>query len=97
MAEALDQCVATWLRPVVRVALAPVIVLFGAHARTAFRDTFRIPAGVPMTGPLSLEGADRMVLQLPHPNQRGDLKVNCAPLTPAQLNQLRQYIRSRWH
>jgi hypothetical protein len=96
VAWALDRCVESWLRPVVRIAFAPVIVLFGDRARTTFHDTYGIPLGTPLTGPRNIEGADRLVLQLPHPNQHGDLKRNCAPLTPEQLDQVRRYIRSRW-
>jgi hypothetical protein len=42
VAEAYATCVQTWLRPVLRAAAAPVIVLFGAHAKRAFHDLFGI-------------------------------------------------------
>jgi hypothetical protein len=93
VAEAHATCVEAWLRPIVRVAAAPVIVLFGTYARTAFHDTFGIPPRSPMTGPRDLEGTDRIVLQLPHPNARGERR-NCYPLTQGQLDQVRRHTRS---
>jgi len=56
VAEAHATCVQTWLRRVLRAAPAPVIVLFGAHAKRAFGDLFGIQQGSPMTGPCDIEG-----------------------------------------
>jgi hypothetical protein len=96
VAEALATCAETWLRPTIRVAVAPVVVLFGARAREAFSDTFAIPAHAPVTGPLSIEGTERIVVQLPHPNARSQRR-NCYPLTSSQLDQVRQYLRTHRH
>ena len=94
VAEAYPTCVQTWLRPVLRAAAAPVIVLFGAHAKRAFHDQFGIGLGAPMTGPIDVEGVSRVVLQLPHPNARAP-KVNCRPLTSAELGEVRIHLRQR--
>jgi uracil DNA glycosylase superfamily protein len=96
VAEALATCAETWLHPTIRVAVAPVVVLFGARAREAFSDTFAIPAHAPVTGPLSIEGTERIVVQLPHPNARSQRR-NCYPLTSSQLDQVRQYLRTHRH
>ncbi len=94
VAEAYDTCVQTWLRPVLRAASAPVIVLFGTHAKRAFHDLSGIEPGTPMTGPYDIEGVFRIVLQLPHPNARSP-KVNCHPLTAAQLGEARRHLRQQ--
>jgi hypothetical protein len=73
-----------------------VVVLFGTRAQRAFCDTFAIPAHAPVTGPLSIEGTDRIVVQLPHPNARSQRR-NCYPLTASQLDQVRRYLRTRQH
>ncbi len=77
-----------------RAAGATVIVLFGAYAKRAFGDLFGIEPGSPMTGPRDIEGATRIVLQLPHPNARAS-KANCHPLTGTQLAQVRRHLRRR--
>jgi hypothetical protein len=94
VANAFPQCVQTWLRPVIRLAAARVIVLFGAYARRAFDDVYRIPPGAPLTGPRDLEGSDRIVIQLPHPNARGQ-KANCHPLAPGQLETVRSHLLTK--
>jgi hypothetical protein len=96
VSEALATCAGTWLRLTIRVAAALVVVLFGARAREAFCDTFAIPVHAPVTGPLSIEGADRIVVQPPHPNARSQRR-NCYPLTSSQLDQVRQHLRTHRH
>jgi hypothetical protein len=73
-----------------------VVVLFGGRAREAFCDAFAIPAHAPVTDPLSIEGTDRIVVQLPHPNARSRRR-NCYPLTSSQLDQVRQYLYTHRH
>ncbi len=94
VAEAYETCAHTWLRPVLRAASAPVIVLFGAYAKRAFHDLLGIEPGTPLTGPRDIEGVSRIVLQLPHPNARAP-KVNCHPLTAAQLGEARRHLRQQ--
>jgi hypothetical protein len=94
VSQAHSLCTRTWLRQVIRVSAAQVIVLFGGHARTAFHDTFAIPPESPLTGPRDLEGADRIVLQLPHPNARTPRR-NCYPLTPDQLGVVQRHAQTR--
>jgi len=81
-----------WLRPVIATSGASVIVLFGRYAKTAFYKVFGIPRGLSTSEPQQLEGLVRIVLQLPHPNERGSLKQNCAPLTQSQLDQVRGFL-----
>lgn len=94
--KALATCAGTWLRPTIRVAAAPVIVLLGTRAQRTFCDAFAIPAHAPVTGPLSIEGAERIVVQLPHPNARSQRR-NCYPLTSGQLDQVRHYLHTHQH
>ena len=94
VADAYQTCVQAWLRPVLRVAAAPVIVLFGAYAKRAFSDLFGIAPTSPMAGPCDIEAVSRIVLQLPHPNARAP-KVNCYPLTGAQLAEVHRHLRQR--
>lgn len=94
VAEAFPQCAETWLRPVIRIAAARVIVLFGAYARRAFDDVYRIPPGAAITGPCNLEGSDRIVVQLPHPNARAR-RANCHPLTPGEVEKARSHLRTK--
>ncbi len=91
VAEAFDTCVKNWLRPMIRAAGAKVIVLLGKQAQRAFQETHDIVAGVRVTGPRRIEGVERIVLQLPHPNARTEHR-NCYPLTAAELTEVQRYL-----
>jgi hypothetical protein len=94
VADAYATCVQTWLRPVLAAAAARVIVLLGGYAKRAFGEVYGVEPGSPMTGPACIEGACRIVLQLPHPNARAT-KTNCYPLSDIQLAEARRYLRQR--
>jgi len=93
VAEAFTPCVERWLRPVIQAAAGRVIVLFGTYARTAFNEVYGIPRKTAVSGPSNLEGFERIVLQLPHPNARGQ-RANCHPLTSSQLETVRSHLRA---
>jgi hypothetical protein len=91
VSKAASTCSATWLRPILRLAGARVVVLMGAVAREAFAAEFRWPRGA-FEPPHELEGRPRIVLQLPHPNAHTK-RVDCAPLTAPELDTARAYLR----
>ena len=91
-AEATPLCVTMWLRLVMRLAAARVVVLMGRQAQKAFLDEYEGLAPVAFSGPQELEGRRRIVLQLPHPNARVR-RANCAPLTESQLDTTRVHLR----
>ena len=89
--EALQTCVETWLSKVLAVASAEVVVLFGAHARDAFHCVYATPRRLGYLGPHNIEGRQRLVLQLPHPNAR-TRRVNCYPLSDTDLLAVRTHL-----
>jgi hypothetical protein len=92
--DAQEECVRRWLKPVVEASGSRVVVLLGAHAKAAFSGLYPIVAGMAYSGPLMLEGRERLVLQLPHPNAR-ERRANCAPLSAPQLASAREFLRAR--
>jgi hypothetical protein len=92
VAEAAAVCVSRWLRPVMRLAAARVVVLMGRQAQQAFLNTYPGLAATTWSGPHDLEGRLRMILRLPHPNARVR-RANCAPLTLDELEAARAYLR----
>lgn len=91
--SALGECVNQWLRPVVHASGAPLVVLLGDTAHAAFASQYPdVVTDTPLAGPLLLEGVERLVLQLPHPNAR-EPRRNCAPLSAEQLEQARAFLR----
>jgi hypothetical protein len=86
-----DECARRWLRPVIQASGCRVVALFGSHARAAFRDLYGVIEGTPLSGPLRLEGRDRLVLQLPHPTAF-KRRRNCAPLTRTELSSVNDFL-----
>ncbi len=64
---ALSECAKRYLRRVVELSGAKVIVILGKHAKKAVRDEFSIPDGN-MFGPLQIGKRQRYIAFLPHPN-----------------------------
>ena len=92
--EARTQCVELYLRRVLDISPACVVVLFGAHVAAALASV--LPGGAPygLHGPLTLADRDRWLVKLPHPNSRGTSKRVAAWLTPSQLAVLREALGS---
>lgn len=93
--DAFDTCVNRWLLRVLRTAAARVIVAMGTEAARALHNvSAAIPYGARLTGPLDLEGRERLVAQLPHPNAHV-ARINCAPLLPEELALVRSFLATR--
>lgn len=65
--EALPECARRYLRRIVELSGAKVIVILGTHARKVVQDEFRLPDGS-MFGPLQIGQYQRYIVFLPHPN-----------------------------
>lgn len=65
--EAFQQCTELYLKPVLALSGAKVIVVLGKHAEKAVREQFPIPDGS-MIGPLHIGNRQRYIVFLPHPN-----------------------------
>lgn len=91
--EALDTCVEQWLSRLLAVADARVVVLFGARARTAIERVYHVTMtlGAPLSEPLEVEGRERVLVALPHPNARVR-HLNCWPLMQTQLADVQAFL-----
>jgi uracil-DNA glycosylase len=68
--SALPECARRYLRRVLLLSSAHVIVIFGDTAWRLMSDIFGISGSARVSGPLEIEGHQRMVVCLPHPNAR---------------------------
>jgi len=85
------ECVSRYLRRVVALSAARVIVVFGDIARRSFEDNFEISALKRLTGRSVIEGRERIVLSLPHPNAR--MKRNVREFVSGEeLRDIQQFL-----
>jgi uracil-DNA glycosylase len=70
--QAQEQCVQTYLRKILELAKARVIVVLGAHARQVIQREFEIPPEKLLSEPIEIGDHPRLFTFLPHPNARGD-------------------------
>jgi uracil-DNA glycosylase len=85
---ALSECGPRYLERVLDIAGARVIIVVGDVAAQAFRG-LGIPPEERVVGPVRLGGRERVVVFLPHPNQRGRSK-SLRGNVPTYLEMLRQ-------
>jgi len=87
---ALPECAKLYLRRVVVLSGAKVIVILGKHAKITVRDELRIPEG-DMVGPLQIGKHQRYVVFLPHPNAHMARTFE-ACFDPTKLQELRAFL-----
>jgi hypothetical protein len=91
VAEAKKRCVPRYLRRVLALAAAKVIVVLGKPARQAAQEEFGIPEDAVVYGPQALCGRERMLAFLPHTNYRGPRTfAGCLPA--GKLEILRSFL-----
>lgn len=91
VATALDECTNRYLRRVLAVAHAQVIVVLGRTAEWAVRSKFDITDSLGISGPVTIAGRRRHIAFLPHPNARKARTF--ASCMPAELERLRSVLR----
>ncbi len=70
VAKAAKQCVPRYLPCTLALSPAAVIVILGGHARQAFRRTYVYPDADVVSQPLIIEGTERRIVFLSHPEAR---------------------------
>lgn len=68
--QAQRECVHSYLRRVLEIATARVIVVLGTSAKKAMQGEFNIPERVTVFGPITISGREKLITFLPHPNAR---------------------------
>lgn len=71
VAKALATCSHAYLRPILALSPATVVVLVGDKARSAFTSEMGLSVHDRVSGPEPLADRIRWVIALPHPNSRG--------------------------
>lgn len=91
--EALPECASRYLRRVVALSQARVIVVFGKTIRATVKHEFGVPESEQVFGPMLIEGCLRYLAFLPHPNARGYRSFEkCIGLE--KLVEIRRFLRS---
>lgn len=67
VSEALDECTRRYLRRVLHVSAARVLVAIGDKAWNHLTRLLRIPGDGPLIGPIEVEGINRVLVALGHP------------------------------
>ncbi|VXD13013.1 uracil-DNA glycosylase family protein [Planktothrix paucivesiculata] len=90
--QAQEQCVQTYLRRILELAKARVIVVLGARARQVIQREFEIPPEKLLSESIEIGGNQRLFTFLPHPNARGERSfAKC--LQNDELERLRAALR----
>lgn len=65
-------CTSRYLKRLLSLSPASIVILIGAHARASFHEELGITVAVgELWGPGDLLGRERCIVGLPHPNKRG--------------------------
>jgi len=91
VAEAAKECVPRYLKRVLALSPAAVIVVLGTHARNGFRSEFNYPDAGIVSPPLEVEGRLRRIVFLANPGARGATKYPRHP-TESDLAVVRQWL-----
>lgn len=91
--EALEECTGRYLRPLLHLAAAKVVVCLGAVAAAAIRREFKVDGDDGLHGPVRVGDIERYFAFLPHPNARESRTFSkCLP--EEQLLGLREWLRT---
>ncbi len=91
VAAAFDTCVGLYLEKMIAQSGAKVIVSLGVHAARAVRQTFDVPGGAKVYGPIPVGQKGRMFAFLPHPAAFKMSKSFAHNLTPDELEEIRAF------
>ena len=89
--SALRPCTKRYLRRIIELSPAKVVVALGRFAEPATRDTFSIPSNVRIHGPIQVGTQKRHFAFLPHPNARKVRSLSKC-LTPEEIACLRKVL-----
>ena len=90
--KAQNQCVQSYLKKVLGISSARVVVVLGVRAREAMQYEFNIPKDVSLFGPIALGGREKLITFLPHPNAFV-IKTFANCLKYDELESLRAFLR----
>ncbi len=89
--KAQNHCVQNYLKKVLEISSARVVVVLGASARKAMQHEFNIPKDVSLFGPIAIGDREKLITFLPHPSAFGIKKfANC--LKSEELESLRAFL-----
>lgn len=91
VADAAKECIPRYLRRVLALSPAAVIVVLGNHARNGFRSEFNYPDAGIVSPPLEVEGRLRRIVFLAHPAARARTKYPRRP-TGSELDVVREWL-----
>ena len=92
--RALEECSNKWMPAIVDLSEASIIVIIGTLAQRAASDLWKVDSGVPVLFNVSIGGRNRAVVNLPHPSNFGESRIeNCVEET--DLERLRIILRQR--
>lgn len=86
------QCVPTYLRRVLEIASARVIVVLGVHAKQAIKSEFKIPPSVSFWRLTTMDGRERSIAFLPHPSARS-VRSFAKCFSSDEVENLRAFLR----
>jgi hypothetical protein len=86
------QCVQTYLREILEMASARVVVVLGEKAKQAIQDEFSIPQSGSLVESMTIGGKERLITFIPHPNAR-KVRRFTKVLKPDELERLREFLR----
>jgi hypothetical protein len=90
--QAQEQCVKAYLRKIIELANASVIVVLGSHAKRVIQREFNIPPENALSESLEIGRRHRLFAFLPHPNARSERSfAKC--LHDDELEILRTFLR----
>lgn len=88
--EAAAHCSDLWLRRILALSPAPVIIIFGKTAQRHFEGLLDMTLGGLLHGPVPLGGRERLLVVMPHPTNWGEPTKNL--LDDEQLKILRRAL-----
>lgn len=90
--KAQNHCVQNYLKKVLEISSARVVVVLGSSAREAMQAEFNIPKDVSLFGSIAIGGREKLITFLPHPNARRNRTfANCLKFD--ELESLRALLR----
>ena len=91
VAEALEICVALYLKKVISVSGARILVGLGSLAKEVLSQELSLPQEKNVIPPIVIEGRQRMISFLPHPNAWKD-KTFEKVLSTEELSKIREFL-----
>lgn len=91
VSEALDYCADKYLKKILDMSSARVVVALGVNSKKSLVNTFDLKMDERLIGPVTLMGRERLVVFLPHPNAR-KIRTFKKIFEQQQLDDIRKYL-----